>query len=460
MENAIIIYLLKVSVSIAVFYLLFKALFRKDTFYQLKRSYFLFGVVFSLIFPFYTMELSSAELEQLPVFVHNISLAVSDFPAVVELVDGSADVETHTLSLSNISLIILAAGIIGFFVRFLIQLLSLMCLAKGNDVEKHGNYYYVNFKNESSQAFSFFQWIFIPSDKKYDNADIQAVIQHEMTHVRQMHSVDVVLFELMCILFWWNPFMWLMRREVRANLEYLADKGVLDNGYDAKKYQYSLLNVVLERNNIRMVNNFNFSELKNRIMMMNRKKTSALVSAKYLLIVPFASVLLLGNALSASTNPTELLTEIVPTQLSEIVPMIQPEVADLQQKKDTTKKVYDVVEGEPSYVGGEKARLKFLNENLAYPAEAKTKKIEGTVTVGFVVSETGEIENIRILRGKNKLLDDEALRVTKLMPKWIPGTQNGKKVSVNYTMRIVFRLSKEEAKEKAKSVDESEGKNL
>ncbi len=104
------------------------------------------------------------------------------------------------------------------------------------------------------------------------------------------------------------------------------------------------------------------------------------------------------------------------------------------------KKIFDIVEIDPSYPGGDAERMKFLNDNLNYPSMAKENGIQGTVTVGFVVSASGKLENIRILRGRDRLLDEEAIRVTKLMPKWIPGKQGGKAVSVNFTMRIVFKL--------------------
>ncbi len=148
----------------------------------------------------------------------------------------------------------------------------------------------------------------------------------------------------------------------------------------------------------------------------------------YLSIALFLLLLVGCNRLQDTVVMSEIPTDSISVQ------------AQATKPKYKEPMLIDPIEIYPSYVGGEEARLQFLKRNLVYPPEAKTKEIEGTITVGFVVSETGEIENIRILRGKNKLLDDEVLRVTALMPNWIPGVMSGKKTSMNYTMRIQFKL--------------------
>jgi TonB family protein len=102
--------------------------------------------------------------------------------------------------------------------------------------------------------------------------------------------------------------------------------------------------------------------------------------------------------------------------------------------------IYTVVEVMPSYVGGDEARLKFLKDNIKYPSEAKESAIQGTVYVTFVVDETGKISDVKTLRGIGGGCEEEAIRVVKMMPKWIPGEQSGKKVKVQFNMPIKFIL--------------------
>ena len=102
--------------------------------------------------------------------------------------------------------------------------------------------------------------------------------------------------------------------------------------------------------------------------------------------------------------------------------------------------VTDLFEIQPEFPGGEAARLKFLEENVKYPKNARRRRIEGTVTVCFIVEKDGSISNVKILNEQHASLQAEALRVMQLMPKWRPGVQNGKLVTAKYNMPITFRL--------------------
>jgi len=118
-----------------------------------------------------------------------------------------------------------------------------------------------------------------------------------------------------------------------------------------------------------------------------------------------------------------------------------------KQNPDKDDEVLVIVDVHPKYPGGDEARLLFIRENIKYPKEAKDKGIQGTVYVNFIVEKDGSISNVNVARGVNKLLDDEAVRVTKLMPKWTPGKQKGEVVRVSFNMPIRFTLSDDEDKE-------------
>lgn len=412
MDYTIIIYLIKASVSLALFYGLYMLLLRTDTFFLLRRFYFILSMLFSLLFPFFVLEIP-VEKEtpvQMPVYW------LSQIDVVAETT------EVPSIDIWSVLLFVLSIVTVISAVKFIIQLLSIIHLRVGNKSEKLETCRLIELKDKKASPFSFFGWIFVGSQSD-NKSEYNEIIAHELVHVRQLHSIDVLLAEIFCIFFWWNPFVWLMRKEIKINLEYLADEGVLKAGFDSKEYQYIMLQTSNINTGIPIINNFNVSQLKRRITMMNKNKTSVGKATKYLLLVPVALILLLGNAVQAS-----------------------PEILNIpfaDGKQDPIKKgeVYVTVEKMPSFPGGLDAQQKYLAQNLKYPVDAFEKKIGGRVTVRFVVKSTGDISNVEIIRGVDPSLDKEAVRVVKAMPKWEPGKQDGKAVDVYYTLPIVFKLS-------------------
>lgn len=137
------------------------------------------------------------------------------------------------------------------------------------------------------------------SDKETDE-----ILTHECTHVSQWHSIDVILSEMMCMACWFNPFVWLLKREVRHNLEYLADNTVIQSGYDSKSYQYHLLGLAHHQSVTTLYNSFNVLHLKNRIMMMNKKRSPGIVRTKYLIFIPLVGILMLLSNIEAVARLT------------------------------------------------------------------------------------------------------------------------------------------------------------
>ncbi|GEM_PF-79275 len=422
MDNLILTYLIKVSIAFALFYGLYALMMKKDTFFKLRRIYFLFVVIFTLLFPLFTIEIPIAKD---PVPMPGYWLSEIDLSEISVESNASQAMSGWQVALIAVSLISL-----GYLLRFLIQLLCILKLKKDNEHETLLGCHVVRMKNKESAPFSFFGWIFINTEIR-NAAELNEIIVHEQIHVRQCHSIDVVLFEILCAFFWWNPFVWLLKKEMKINLEYLADQGVLDAGFDPQKYQYVLLQVSNTNNNISLINNFNISQLKKRIIMMNRRKSRTLLSSKYLLAVPVGVALLLSNAVQASS---ELMNVIKESELvSEYI---------IEGQQDPIKKgnVFVAVEQMPAYTGGESAMHTFISQNLKYPVEAQKAGLHGRVTVRFIVKGTGEVSDVNVVRGIDPILDNEAVRVVKAMPDWKPGKQNGVAVDVYYTLPIVFRL--------------------
>ena len=272
--------------------------------------------------------------------------------------------------------------------------------------------------------FSFFRWIFVNPDDKTPS-QVQQILTHEQTHVAQWHSAEALLSQLFVAAFWFNPIAWLMRVQVRNNLEYLADRSVLCEGMDKKAYQYHLLAVAYRKNVATITNNFNVLPLKKRIKMMNKQTSNPLARFKYLLFVPLAVALLAMNSTAMRANVQK---KVVKT-------------TKVTKKTSATDKVYEVCEQMPIFPGGDAALMKYLSENVKYPALAIKAQEQGRVVVSFTVEKDGAISDVKVARSVTPSLDAEAVRVVKAMPKWTPGKQGGQLVRVRYNVPVSFKLN-------------------
>jgi TonB family protein len=220
--------------------------------------------------------------------------------------------------------------------------------------------------------------------------------------------------------------------------EYEADQAVLNNGIDARQYQLLLIKKSVGDQLFSMANNFNYQSLKKRIRMMTIKKSSRWKTLRALAVVPVIALALLAFA-----NP-EMNTAPVAGQMentgSEVAPATKAvQVTDDQQTgKDKESRIYHSVEQMPRFPGGEAALMRYLQENIQYPAEAAKNNIQGRVIVQFVVEKDGHIGEVKVVRPVSEELDAEAVRVIKTLPDFEPGRQNGEAVAVWYTVPVSF----------------------
>lgn len=261
---------------------------------------------------------------------------------------------------------------------------------------------------------------------------LHEVLLHERTHVRQWHSVDVLIGEVACILCWFNPFAWILRRELRVNLEFLADQSVVDKGHDARTYQYHLLALTYQGSVATLSNNFNVLPLKQRIKMMNKQRSKSIGRIKYLLLLPVCALLFMMS--SAPVSAQQVKKSIIHEDGS-ITTMYGDKEVEI---KKAGEDFYMVVDEMPEFPGGMQALSEFLQANVKYPDAAKQAGTSGRVTAQFVVDKDGTCQDFKVLRGVSPELDAEALRVLGLMPKWNPGKVDGQPVRVRYTVPITF----------------------
>ncbi|WP_455657539.1 M56 family metallopeptidase [Phocaeicola sp.] len=423
------LYLLQVNVGLILFYALYKLVCTRDTFFRSRRFILIVSLVLPFILPFIDVR------EWLESRDRMIMLTHFDYSAVLpEIVVGSEAVETgnRVFVLSEWIGYLYLAGVVVLLVRLAVQAFSLYRLIVRMP-EKEIKGVRVKCLNDPSGPFSFFRWIFMnPAAVKED--EISEILTHEMAHVKQHHSVDVLLAEMVSICCWMNPFAWLLKREVRLNLEFLADRKVVEAGFATKSYQYHLLGLAYNHK-YGLSNNFNFSHLKQRIIMMNKKKSNAAGHIKYALFVLPAFALLVAGNISCSQDVSQ--TE---DAKEEVVAPVSPEAKEAPADSTAKEEVFMVAEQMPEFPGGMKEMLKFLQENVKYPENAMKNNVQGRVIVQFVVEKDGTPTEFKVARSVDPDLDAEALRVLQTMPKWKPGMQRGKIVRVKFTVPVSFKL--------------------
>lgn len=275
-------YFLQGSLVTAIFLLFYKLLLRRDTFFKWSRWYFITAALAGFILPLVDVSvLFTGTTTQSQVIAYLPDLSFS----AVRL--SSNPWESFIRNL-------LYAGIVVMAVRLLMQMVALVQLRKNKRISKQHPVKIVELK-EHINPFSFFNEIYV-NPQLHSEAELEEIIRHEQFHIQQKHTLDILLGEVLTIVFWFNPFAWILKNELKQNLEFLTDKLVLESGIDAKHYQYNLLKVSVLQNNITAANHFHFLKLKNRIIMMNKKQTNPYHAIKFLLLVPIVAVLLMAFA--------------------------------------------------------------------------------------------------------------------------------------------------------------------
>ena len=476
-------YLLKLNLALIVLFGFYKLMFSGDTFFALRRATLIGMCLVAMLVPGLNCSYWINKSVGMVSMANEYAAIV--LPAVTVTPGGGGSIGWETTAMTIYTMVACL-----FLLRFFWQLVSIVRLRnKCRTTDINGTKVYLLESDEG--PFSFFNWIFI-NPTKHNRQETDEIMTHELAHCRQLHSIDVLFAELFVIVFWANPFVWLLKREVRLNLEYLADNNVLAGGTDSKKYQYHLLGLAYRKNVATISNNFNVLPLKKRIKMMNKKRTKRIAKAKYALYIPLAAALLVVSnietvardianvakampmakasvkqekmvdlsfsnkatvavesrknvqsteAIERKDNKMEVQadnrnSEMSAQKVEETTEVANEESAEKGPKK-SPKKVYDYIENMPTFNGN---LNQWLLQNMKYPVEAMNKKEQGKVIVQFIVSENGEVSEPKIIRSVSPALDKEACRIVLAMPKWNPGKLKGKPVAVRYMLPISFRL--------------------
>lgn len=369
--ESLLTYLLQVNLLIIIIFLGYQLLLKGLTFYMLNRVYFLVATLYAFIYPFLDIKSWFAKRVELP-----IGEVFNYIPFVFEE-------KASYFSLSDLLLMIASVGAIAFFTKLLIQLFSLLRIHLHSEPSAWREYLFRNVIFPIA-PFSFFNKIYVHKEQHLEK-ELHDIFKHEHVHVEGHHTWDVLLFEIVLVSCWYNPFVWLMRKAVRQNLEYLTDQQVLDKGVDRQTYQYSLLHVTKQGASVGISNQFNFKTLKKRIMMMNKKRSSKLELSKYAFLLP---VFILAGA-TFTLNKAEAKIETVVIKAAETnVSEIGHKLSENIIQQDTTKKKASTQQTEEVVVTG------YQSDN------ANVKELSG-LTFSAEQSDTlkGKINNVKVVRG-------------------------------------------------------------
>ena len=401
-------YIIKSAMALALLYTCIIPLLEKETFHRLNRILILGCLIMSFAIPLVHFTGGTNPT------VDMVRQAVQ-LPEV--LITGNAS-EQSVWSWADIMTCIYIIGAVAIFTMTVVLTIRLTRQLRQCEhiTDNRGNT--IVLTDCATSPFCLFHYIVMSRDDYANNRNY--ILTHEQEHIRLRHYIDLIILQFATIIQWFNPFVWLIGKNLKAIHEFEVDEAVLNKGIDATQYQKFLVVKAVGNRLQPFANNLNKESLKRRIIMMNQKRSNRWMMLKALLVIPVATlaVSVFANGTNASETPKEP-----------------------HPQKTTQTKIHDAVEEMPEFNGGQLAMMEFLMNNMKYPQAAVKAKQQGKAIVGFVVRKDGTVSDVHITKSAGyAVLDEEAMRVVKAMPAWEPGKQKGKPVNVKYYVPITFRL--------------------
>ena len=434
-----LVYILKSAACLAVFYLFYKLLMSRDTFHRFNRFALLGLLVLSSLLPLVEASVNSPAAVQETMLTLEQLLLLADIQPEGESM--AATTPSATVLWLRAALLVYLTGIVFFIVRNLCSLARLGRLIRQGKREALDSYLpdrkeknvRLVVHDHDIAPFSWMHWIVIARKDLEENG--REILIHELAHIRNRHSWDLLLADLCIFVQWFNPAAWLLKQELQNIHEYEADETVLREGVNARNYQMLLIKKAVGTRLYSMANSFNHSSLKKRITMMLKEKSNPWARAKYLYILPLAALAVTAFArpeVSAVADEISAVKVIAPAVHDSIQPNVQPAVAAPSSALDQM----------PEFPGGMEALNTYLRNNIRYPQEAQKAGIQGRVIIQFIVSKDGSITDAEVVESVDPQLDAEGLRLIKNMPRWKPGMRKGQAIRVKQTLPIRFAFTK------------------
>ncbi|MDO6517378.1 M56 family metallopeptidase [Zobellia uliginosa] len=466
-------YILESMAFQLVFLVIYDALLKRETFFQWNRFYLLGTFLASLVLPFVKIEAFKTTVEQSYIEYGESLWGVNN--AITVGAQENADFHISW------QMILFGLGALVSTILLVYKLRQLYLLKVKGEKMSFAEFTQILIPN-STMAFSFFKSIFIGD--KVSKKDYTNIIAHELVHIKHGHTWDLLFFELMRIVGWFNPLVYVYQNRISELHEFIADAKVAKR--DRNEQYQLLLSQVFQTQNISFINHFFKSSLiKKRIVMLQKSQSKSVFKLKYLALVPLVLGMLFYtscdrevSAIESSENNNSLEERLINLNQeimskdsltdSEVQEIMKMTTAVASQTNKNAKTVngwtvktgvnadsegvlvpFSVVEQVPVFPGCENAidqracfqqnMQKHIGKYFKYPEEAQEQGIEGRVSVLFTIDSTGNISNIRT-RGPHKLLENEVVDIIAQLPQMKPGIQKGKVVSVPFSIPITFKL--------------------
>ncbi|OKZ44266.1 MAG: TonB-dependent receptor [Bacteroidales bacterium 43_8] len=422
------VYILKTSICLTGFYLFYRLLLSKETFHRFNRIALLGILLLSLLIPFCEITVpKESEVQQTLLTIEQI-LTLADHVPQTEVQALPSSIPLWLLVLLCIYLL----GILFFLGRNLYSLFHMLRLLHGGRQEKLEKGITLIIHDKNIAPFSWMKYVVISEKDLQENS--KEILIHEMAHVHNRHSIDLLISDICIIFQWFNPASWLLKQELQNIHEYEADETVIRQGINAKQYQLLLIKKAVGTRLYSMANSFNHSKLKKRITMMLKEKSSPWARMKYLYVLPVAAITLTAFARPEISNE---LNEISTIKVNDITSILDAkEVNNSLTAVDTAQKTVITESTFRSPLPEDSIQSKTPHFFL------KTEKVKATsvpLKIGQItlqdscISTTSEIPVLFIVNGKEvsadsvKIIDPNKIETITILKDKYAITQYGEK---------------------------------
>ncbi|MBP1838824.1 M56 family metallopeptidase [Formosa algae] len=305
-------YFLKASAVITIFYVVYMFWLQKETFFNSNRWFLLAGLMVSAILP----------LIIIPIYIDRAPITYQ-FTTT-----STVNVSTAQTSFSWLELgtILYSLGVLFFLIKFIIELFSLKIFISKLNINKQHGYSMAVTTNEIS-PFSFFKYI-VYNPNHFTETELTHIINHEKIHASQFHSIDILVSKLATVFFWCNPIIWLYKKALIQNLEFLADQSAMQHAPTSKVYQKLLLKTTVPIQQLALTTNFYNSLIKKRILMLNTSKSKTIHTFKYAVIIPALVLFMMSFNTKTVYNTIQSESSLQATNESELVTIISKDNTD------------------------------------------------------------------------------------------------------------------------------------
>ncbi len=417
------------------FLIIYDFFLKRETFFQWNRVYLIGTYILSLALPW-------VKIEALRTTVPEDYYVYPEFLWNANALEFTAETADNTIINFSWQQGLLYGGMMVAALYFAYKLVQLYQLSKNGNIEHFPKFTRIVIKN-SELAFSFFRSIFL-GDKILER-EHSSIIKHELVHIEQRHTLDLLFFELMRIVGWFNPLVYVYQNRISELHEFIADAQVPKA--ERKAHYDLLLSQIFKTQNISFVNQFFKSSLiKKRIVMLQKSKSKKVFHLKYLLLLPlvFGMLAYTSSSLIVNKNPSNKSVKLANTlqqkndfSYVEPIPFAEvehvPVFPDCENDADTRGCFFENMR-------------KHIRKHFNYPQEAQERGIQGRVNTMFIIDEVGNIIDAKF-RGPDSLLTNEAERIISRLPKMQPGQHKGQKVQVAFSIPITFKLNANRSKE-------------